>query len=300
MTEDRRPSSVIGLRSKKEIELTALERWQTQVRAARADRAESEEQTWQYLASWYDDWTRHNDYVALVLPRVTTYVSKSSRVLEIGPGSGAFTIPLARAVNQVIALEPSASMRQVLTNKLDEEWLTNVRILPHKVEEGLAELDGEFDLAFASHSLYNVEPIDAVMRDLLRVARRVIILMGTGDEVDWQRALFLQFRGKPRVLPPSFREFYPLLMEMGIYPDVEILPTSYNYVYASEDKLLDDWQRRLQLDVSRREELRAAFARYIERRGHTLGVYSINRSALIVIERERNLFVTAGANEQKL
>lgn len=270
--------------------MTALERWQAQVRAARADRAESEEQLWQHLAAWYDDWTRYNDYVSFVFPRLATYVSQSSRVLEIGPGSGAFTLPLARAVKQVVALEPSASMRQILVNRLDEAWLTNVRIVPCKVEDGLAELDGEFDLAFASHSLYNVEPMDAVLRALMHVARRVMILMGTGDNVDWQRALFLQFRGKPRVLPPSFREFYPLLMEMGIYADVEILPTSYNYVYASEDALLDDWQRRLQLDVSRRAELRAAFARYLERRGHTLGVYGINRSALIMIERERSVF----------
>lgn len=271
--------------------LTPLERWQAQVRASRADRAESEEQTWQRLASWYDDWARHNDYVALVLPRLLAYVNTASRVLEIGPGSGAFTLPLARVVKQVVALEPSASMRQILTHKLDEAWLTNVRIVPCKVEDGLAELDGEFDLAFASHSLYNVEPIDAVMRDLLRIARRIVILMGTGDEVDWQRALYLQFRGKPRTLPPSFREFYPLLMEMGVYADVEILPTSYNYVYTSEDAMLDDWQRRLQVDASRREELRAALARIVERRGDTLGIYSINRSALMVIERARSVFV---------
>ncbi|MCX7839959.1 MAG: class I SAM-dependent methyltransferase [Anaerolineae bacterium] len=276
--------------------MTPLERWQAQVRAARADRAENEEKFWEHFASWYDNWVRHNDYVSLVFPRLATYVSKSSRVLEIGPGSGAFTVPLARAVKQLVALEPSASMRQVLTNKLDEEWLTNVRILPHKVEEGLAELDGEFDLAFASHSLYNVEPIDVVMRELVRVARRIVILMGTGSEVAWQRAVYLQLRGKSRVLPPSFREFYPVLMEMGIYADVEILPTSYNYVYDNEDALLDDWQRRLQLDASRRAELRAALAPYIEPRGNTFGIYSVNRSALVIIERDRHLFASTGTD----
>lgn len=270
--------------------MTPLERWQAQVRAARADRAENEEKFWEHFAAWYENWVRHNDYVALVLPRLAACVNKQSRVLEIGPGSGAFTIPLARAVKQVVAFEPSASMRQVLMQKLDEAWLTNVRLVPRKIEEGLAEREGEFDLAFAAHSLYNVEPIDAVMRDLLRVARRLVILMGTGREVDWQRALFLQFRSKPRTLPPSFREFYPVLMEMDIYADVEILPTSYNYVYASEDALLDDWQRRLQLDASRRDELRAALARYVERRGDTLGIYSVNRSALVMIERGRSVF----------
>jgi len=270
--------------------LTALERWQAQVRASRANRNESEEHLWQRLAQWYDDWARHNDYVARVLPRLLAYVDAESRVLEIGPGSGAFTLPLARAVHHIVAFEPSAAMRRVLESKLADAAIANVRVIPRPIEEGWAELDGTFDLAFASHSLYNIEPIDQVVSQLVRLARRVVILMGTGDEVEWQRALYLQFRGAPRVLPASFREFYPLLMEMGIYADVEILPTSFNYVYDSEDALLDDWQPRLQVDAARRDELRAALARYVERRGDTLGIYSINRSALMCIERERNVF----------
>jgi len=272
--------------------LTALERWQTQVRASRADRSESEEHLWQRLAQWYDDWARHNDYVARVLPRLLAYVDAESRVLEIGPGSGAFTLPLARAVHHIVAFEPSAAMRRVLESKLADAAIVNVRVIPQPIEEGLAELDGEFDVAFASHSLYNIEPMDQVVSALVRLARHVVILMGTGDEVEWQQALYLQFRGAPRVLPASFREFYPLLMEMGIYADVEILPTSFNYVYDSEDALLDDWQPRLQVEASRRDELRAALARYVERRGDALGIYSINRSALMWIERERNVFTT--------
>jgi len=272
--------------------LTALERWQTQVRASRANRNESEEHLWQRLAQWYDDWARHNDYVARVLPRLLAYVDAESRVLEIGPGSGAFTLPLARAVHHIVAFEPSAAMRRVLESKLADAAIVNVRVIPQPIEEGLAELDGEFDVAFASHSLYNIEPMDQVVSALVRLARHVVILMGTGDEVEWQQALYLQFRGAPRVLPASFREFYPLLMEMGIYADVEILPTSFNYVYDSEDALLDDWQPRLQVEASRRDELRAALARYVERRGDALGIYSINRSALMWIERERNVFTT--------
>lgn len=272
--------------------MTALERWQTQVRASRANRNESEEHLWQRLAQWYDDWARHNDYVARVLPRLLAYVDAESRVLEIGPGSGAFTLPLARAVHHIVAFEPSAAMRRVLESKLADAAIVNVRVIPQPIEEGLAELDGEFDVAFASHSLYNIEPMDQVVSALVRLARHVVILMGTGDEVEWQQALYLQFRGAPRVLPASFREFYPLLMEMGIYADVEILPTSFNYVYDSEDALLDDWQPRLQVEASRRDELRAALARYVERRGDALGIYSINRSALMWIERERNVFTT--------
>jgi len=270
--------------------MTALEKWQAQVRACRNDRPEGEEHVWQRLAQWYDDWARYNDYVALVLPRLLARVNHESRVLEIGPGSGAFTLPLARTVKQLVVVEPSSNMRYVLEHKLGELGITNVCLVPRTVEEGLAELDGEFDLAFASHSLYNVEPIDQVTHDLSHLSRLVAILMGTGDTQSWQRDLYVQFWGKPRVPSASFREFYPMLMEMGVYADVEILPTSSNYVYESEDALLAWWQRQLGLDDTRRNELRAALARIAEHRDDHVGIYSVNRSALMWIERERSLF----------
>jgi SAM-dependent methyltransferase len=245
---------------------------------------------WKRLAPWYGDWARHNDYMARVLPGLLACVNEESRVLEIGPGSGAFTLPLARAVKQLIALEPSSNMRSILQQKLDTAGVTNVQIIPQRVEEGLVELDGEFDLAFASHSLYNVEPIDQVMRDLVRVARCVVILMGTGDTQAWQRDLYARFWGKPRAPSASFREFYPMLMEMGVYADVEILLTSFNYVYDGEDAMLAWWQCQLGLADARRDELRDALARIAERRDDHIGIYGVNRSALMWIERERSLF----------
>jgi ubiquinone/menaquinone biosynthesis C-methylase UbiE len=269
--------------------MTALEQWPARVRLCRREQPETEDQAWQRLAEWYDEWTRHNDYVARVLPRLLAHVNAESQVLEIGPGSGAFTLPLARAAQHLVALEPSPNMRCVLERKLQGAGITNVWVVPRAAEERLAELDGEFDLAFASHSLYNIGPIDQVMRDLVRLARRVVILMGTGETPAWQRALHLQFRGKLRAPFANFREFYPMLIEQGIYADVEILPTSFNYVYASEEAMLDWWQRQLGLDDTRRAELCAVLARIAGRRDDHIGVYSIARSALVWIERERNL-----------
>jgi len=270
--------------------VTALDRWQARIRLARNERPEPEEQIWQRLAAWYDDWTRHNDYVTRVLPRLLARVNGDSRVLEIGPGSGAFTLPLARSVKELVALEPSPNMRAVLEHNLAQAGLGNVRVIPQPVEDGLSQLTGDFDLALASHSLYNVEPMDQVLRDLLRLARQIVILMGTGTPQPWYDALHCQMRGRRRTLPASFRQFYPLLMDLGLYADVEILPTSYNYVYDTEDALVEWWLRHFSLDESQRDELRAALAGLVERRGEYVGVYSVNRSALMWIDRERNVF----------
>ena len=102
----------------------------------------------------------------------------------------------------------------------------------------MATLAGPFDLALASYSLYNVEMIAAVIRDLVRLSQHVVALMGTGQRREWYRALYRRFWGRDPVPPPQVQYFYPLLLEMGIYADVEVFWTSYNYVCDSEEALV--------------------------------------------------------------
>ncbi|GAB4535814.1 MAG: hypothetical protein Kow0063_20520 [Anaerolineae bacterium] len=270
----------------------ALVAWYEQVAACRREREEEDYQVWQRLGGWYDAWVRHNDYVDQVLPRLLRHLSSSGRVLEVGPGSGGFTLPLAPAVQEVVAVEPSAKMREVLTRNLVEAGITNVRLVPRRIEEALEEIDGAFDLALASHSLYNVAPIDVVLRGLVRLARHVVILVGTGEEQGWYRDLHLRFKGKERVAWPHFAHLYPVLLAMGIYADVEIIWTSANYVYDSQQAMIDWWLGHFHLDETKRAALGAGLLQVARWRGDQIGIYERRRTALIWIDRERNLFDT--------
>lgn len=268
----------------------ALLAWCEQVAACRREREEEDHQVWQRLGGWYDAWVRHNDYVDQVLPRLLRHLSSTARVLEIGPGSGGFTLPLASAVEQIIAVEPSAKMRNVLTRNLAEAAITNVHLVPRPVEEVLEEIDGSFDLALASHSLYNVAPIDAVLRGLVRLARHVVILIGTGEQRGWYQDLHRGFKGKERVAWPHFEYLYPVLLAMGIYADVEIIWTSANYVYDSQQAMVDWWMGHFHLDETYRAALSAELLQLARRQGNQIGIYERRRAALIWIDRERNLF----------
>lgn len=267
----------------------ALLQWQAQIAACRQARLESEDEAWQRAAEWYQDWVRHNDYVDQVLPRLLTVLGPTARVLEIGPGSGAFTLPLARAVQEVVAVESSAEMCAVLRRSLAQAGIDNVRLLPQQIEEMVETLAGPFDLAFASYSLYNVEAIDVVIRNLVHLAQHVVVLMGSGEPREWEQDLYRRFLGMERVAPPQAQYLYPLLLEMGIYADVQVFWTSYNYVYDSEEALVEWWQRRFHLPESERSALRAALLPLTERRDGQLGIYQRSRAALLWIERGRNV-----------
>lgn len=64
-------------------------------------------------------------------------------VLEVGPGLGVVTLPLARAAEQVRAVEVDAALAGLLRERLDEAGLDNVEV----VHGDALEVDlGEFDL----------------------------------------------------------------------------------------------------------------------------------------------------------
>ena len=272
-----------------ETEMTALARWEARIDACRRSRPESVETVWERLALWYNRWTAHNDYVIRVLPRLLGLVGPAARILEIGPGTGAFTLPLARSAEEVVAIEPSSNMRAALVANIEAAGARKIRVIGQRVEDAIEELAGPFDLALASHSLYDVRSVGTLIEHLLRLASQTVILMGTGDRREWYQALHCQLKGKEREPSAHFGDFYPMLLEMGIYADVEILPTSYNYVYDSEDELLDWWAHHYGVDVDN-PILRATLLERAERRGQTIGLYDENRTALITIDRRRSLF----------
>ena len=244
-------------------------------------------QQWQRMAPWYDNWVQHNDYVDIVLPWLLDRLEPDARVLEIGPGTGGFTLRLAPAVREIVAVEPASAMRDLLTRRLSAANITNVHVVPRRIEGALDALDGHFDLAFASYSLYDVEAIDAVVTGLSRVAHNVVALMGTGEPTAWRQALCPRFNATDRIAPPQVGPFCRVLLEMGIRADVEILTSSSNYVHDSEEMLVEGWMRRLHLDEERRPELRDALLEVAERRDDKCGIYGSRRMALVSIEGQR-------------
>jgi len=272
-----------------EAQTTALAHWQARIDACRRNRPESVEMVWERLATWYNNWTAHNDYVERVLPRLLGQVKPAARILEIGTGTGAFTLPLARLAGEIVAIEPSSNMRAALDANIQIAGERKIRVIGQRVEDAVIELAGPFDLALASHSLYDVRDIGALVKHLLRLAQHTVILMGTGDRREWYQSLHRRLKGVEREPSAHFGDFYPALLEMGIYADVEILPTSYNYVFYSEEDMFGWWANHFDVGIDH-PTLRATLLERAERRGQTIGLYDENRSALITIDRQRSLF----------
>ncbi len=74
-------------------------------------------------------------------------------VLDIGAGTGVFTVPLARRGAKVTALEPAPAMLAALQKRVEAEGLSSVEFLCREWEKVDPEAEGvsrRFDLVFAS------------------------------------------------------------------------------------------------------------------------------------------------------
>jgi len=106
----------------------------------------------------------HKTEYALFEARLPSLCSPSDRVLEIGAGTGIFTLPLARRCREVTAVDITPSMLEILKGKADREGLANIRTITADVET--MQIEGRYDVACAFSSLEYLSDLQAFFRRL--------------------------------------------------------------------------------------------------------------------------------------
>lgn len=100
----------------------------------------------------------------LFLARMPSLFAGKGRVLEIGAGTGIFTLDIARNCGQVVAADISANMLELLGKKARAQGIGNVSVLKGNVET--MELDGPFAVVCAFSSLEYLSDLPAFLKRL--------------------------------------------------------------------------------------------------------------------------------------
>lgn len=96
------------------------------------------------------------------------YIDRGQTVLDLGCGSGTFTIALARMVGEtgkVIAVDVQDEMLQILRKKAIKVGLAS-RIIAHKSEHDRIGILDKVDFALAFYMAHEVPDVEAFLREI--------------------------------------------------------------------------------------------------------------------------------------
>lgn len=193
-------------------------------------------------------------------------------VLDIGSGPGILALPLAGKVREVTAVEPSAAMRILLKQHMEEEGISNIRILPYLWEEVPETELGSYDLVIASYSLNMPDFKEAALK-MNRHSTGEVILYWFAGETSWERdvRVLRERMGWPTAArtPGKIGEFYQILYQAGIYCDICMLrETSFDREYETFELALKDMRERYEIPDKEESVLISYLEERLVKTGH--------------------------------
>ncbi len=243
---------------------TAVERWNAlqdarahQMDAAYARLGRTSADFWDRRAKGFHRSTKDTATRDPFFVRVADDVTSQSTVLDVGAGTGRFSLALAPLVQHVTAVEPSTAMLDYLRRDVNEQGLSNISIVQSTWQEAPGDLSA--DIVLCSHVLYPIHDIEPFLQKMLQATRHACYINMRATHIDAVTgSLWKHFHGEERCLPPGYIHALDVLYEMGIYANVEIIRFPMSLRYPSIEVAIEELLEQLILpdDKQTRSELR--------------------------------------------
>lgn len=132
------------------------------------------------FAAEYDRRLANEGYPGVLLDAVERAIGGCERVLDVGAGSGFFSLPLARLGHRVTAIDPAAPMLALLRAKLDASTGETI-VLDNRAWD---EWEGDAaDACICVHALYPMRDPAAALVKMKRQARVCVLVVRSVREL---------------------------------------------------------------------------------------------------------------------
>jgi hypothetical protein len=156
------------------------------------------------------------------LEAIASYIAPDDIIIDVGGGAGRISLPLALRCREVINAEPSAAMGAGFTANATQAGITNARVI---AGDWLTVDPPVGTVALVNHVTYFTREIIPFIEKLERAGRRrVLITVNSPPPPSWHRVLYNLVHGEPEEVVPGHVELVNVLWELGILPDVRVLP----------------------------------------------------------------------------
>ncbi|HJT55751.1 MAG TPA: class I SAM-dependent methyltransferase [Ktedonobacteraceae bacterium] len=253
---------------------TAVERWNAihkaraqQMDAAYARLGRTSADFWDRRARGYHRSTKDTVARDPFYLRLCQEITPQTTMLDVGAGTGRFTLALAPYVQHITAVEPNAAMLDYLRKDANEQGLTNISFVQKTWQDAPDELQA--DIVICSHVLYPILDIVPFLKKLQAATKNTCYIYMRATHIDSLMApIWQHFHGEERYLPPGYIHAVDMLYEMGIYANVEIVKIQSSLRFSSLDGAVEEMVEQLILpdDEKTRGELRAVLKDWLVER----------------------------------
>lgn len=168
--------------------------------------------------------------------------------LDVGAGFGALTLPLARRMRHVTALEPSPPMAEALRRAATRAGFRNITLVPARWGE--APVD-RHDLVVCAHVGPLLREDSPFFREAVAVAARAVVLVhdaGGGDDKFFFQELYPALLGRPYERERDPDAPLRALAVLGIVPRVALVEYHSYQPFTSLEEACDFWMTYMRLE----------------------------------------------------
>ena len=204
-------------------------------------------------------------------------------VLDVGAGAGRYALPLAQLAARVTAVEPSAGMRASLEETVKQREISNVAVVAGTWQEAAVE---PHDVVLCAHVTYFVADIVPFIEKLDAAAKRACYIHVRVDEAGARvYPLWEQLFEGPYPSEPGFADLYPLLLSLGIRPNVEIAGGERGATFASTDDAVEQSKPNLGIPLDDHQydaRMHAYFADRLVPQGERMTLPGVSQQSAIL------------------
>jgi len=233
---------------------------------------------------WYARALARSDYADAVLGAIGPALADCRDALDVGAGTGALTLALARRLTHVTALEPTAAMAAEIRRAATQAGLGNVAVVQATWEEARA---APHDLVLCAHVSDLLRPGSAFLREVGAVARRRVVLVrdapgpGVGDKLFFGE-LYPLLLGRPYGSRCEADDTRAALRALGIEPWVRHVEYRSDQPFTDLEEACEFYMAYLGLEsADARAFLRRFLAGRLRREGGELIAPFAKRAAVI-------------------
>lgn len=154
-------------------------------------------------------------------------------VLDIGAGTGDWSLLMAKQGAFVTALDPSESMLKILNERVHESGLKTIEV----IKGSWPQVDVHpHDICFCSHAMYGAVNLPDFIQAMQKKAfKRCILLIRAPDPTAVMAQAAQLVYGHPYD-SPNFQIAYNVLLTMGIFPNVIMEDRGWWKPWVCEDR----------------------------------------------------------------